>query len=268
MANRKLPFGYCMQGGQIHVVEAEAEVVRIIFASYAEGNSYEALAEWLNGGKFLYLPGKPWNKNTVARLLQDKRYLGNQTYPSIIAAEMFGCRKPAVRGKWDHPQIKDIRVLARCHICGEAVRRERKDTWRCPNCMTSAVKITDKRLMAGVAELLQRICEHPDAVCLPPATDIESGGVLAAKNNLSQEMERAEFNESTARAKVLSLAAARFDTLGSEDYESMRIQYILARTEQSGGLDTELLRQITSAILICPTGEVSLKLRNGQIIKE
>jgi len=152
--------------------------------------------------KIPYLPGKPWNKNTVARLLQDKRYLGNQTYPSIIAAEMFGCRQPTVRGKLDHPQIKDIRVLARCGICGEAVRRERKDTWRCPNCMTSAAETTDKHLMAGVAELLQGIREHPDTVCLPPATDIESGGVLAAKNNLSQELECAEFNESAASRRI------------------------------------------------------------------
>jgi len=267
MANRKLPFGYCMQGGQIRVVEAEAEIVRMIFTSYAEGNSYEALSEWLNGGKLPYFPGKPWNKNTVARILQDKRYLGNQAYPSIIAAEMFEGRKPTVSGKMDHPQFKEIRILARCRICGEVVRRERKDTWRCPNCMTSAVETTDKCLMVDVTELLQGICEHPDAVCLPPATDIESGGVLAAKNNLSQQLERAEFNESAARSKALSLAAARFNALGSEDYETMRIQYILARTEQRGGLDTELLRQITSAILICPTGEVSLRLKNGQIIK-
>ena len=40
-----------------------------------------------------------------------------------------------------------------------------------------------------------------------------------------------------------------------------------ARAEQNGGLDTALLRQITSAILIFPTGEVSLKLKNGQILK-
>ncbi len=267
MANRKMPFGYCMQGGQIRVVETEAEIVRMIFTSYAEGNSYETLAEWLNGGKFPYYPGKPWNKNAVARMLQDKRYLGNHTYPSIIAAEMFGSRKPTVSGKLDHPQLKDIRILARCRICGKAVRREHKDTWRCPNCMTSAVESTDKRLMIDVAELLQGICEHPDAVGLPPAADIESDGVLTAKNNFDQELDRAEFNESAARAKALSLAAARFDTLGSEDYETMRIQYILARTEQNSGLDTELLRQITSAILICPTGEVSLRLKNGQIIK-
>lgn len=75
------------------------------------------------------------------------------------------------------------------------------------------------------------------------------------------------FNESEAKAKAISLASARFNALGSEDYETMRIQYILTRAGQNGGLDTELLRQITSAILIHPDGAVSLKLKNGQIIE-
>ena len=87
------------------------------------------------------------------------------------------------------------------------------------------------------------------------------------ENELDLAIHAEVFNESEARAKAISLAAARFNALGSEDYETMRIQYILARTEQDGGLDTALLRQITSAILIFPTGEVSLKLKNGQIMK-
>ena len=64
---------------------------------------------------------------------------------------------------------------------------------------------------------------------------------------------------------ALSLAAARFNARGSEDYETMRIRYILASAEQHDGLDIVLLRQITSAILIYPTGAVSLKLKNSQI---
>lgn len=247
MANRKLPFGYCMQNGQICVADAEAEIIRMIFTSYAEGNSYETLAEWLNHGEHAYFPGRRWNKNTLARILQDERYLGNGVYPAILAAVAFQRRKPAASGKLNHPQIKDVRVLARC--------------------MTSAVNSTDKRLMDSVAELLQGLCRHPDAVVSLPAADMESEGILAAKDSLTHELENGEFDEATARAKAISLAAARFDALGSEDYETMRIQYILARAEQNGGLDTALLRQITSAILIFPTGEVSLRLKNRQIIK-
>lgn len=247
MANRKLPFGYCMESGQICVVDDEAEIIRMIFTSYAEGNSYETLAEWLNHGEHAYFPGRRWNKNTLARILQDERYLGNGVYPAILAAVAFQRRKPAASGKLNHPQIKDVRVLARC--------------------MTSAVNSTDKRLMDSVAELLQGLCRHPDAVVSLPAADMESEGILAAKDSLTHELENGEFDEATARAKAISLAAARFDALGSEDYETMRIQYIFARAEQNGGLDTALLRQITSAILIFPTGEVSLRLKNRQIIK-
>ncbi len=262
-----MPFGYCMREGRICIVEAEAEVVRMIFTSYAEGNSYDALAEWLNNGAPAYFPGKRWNKNTVARILQDERYLGSNVYPAIITATAFKTRQPTVSGRSSHPQIKDIRILARCAVCGGVVRRERMDSWRCPDCMTTTVRTTDKQLIERVTELLRNLCERPDAVELPPADDIENGSVLAAKNDLDHALESAEFDEPAARAKVISLAAARFDALGSKDYETTRIQYILARTEQNGEANTDLLRQITSAILILPTGEISLKLKNGQIMK-
>ena len=80
-------------------------------------------------------------------------------------------------------------------------------------------------------------------------------------------MDKPEFDESAATAMALSRAAARFNALGSEDYETMRIRYILASAEQHDGLDIVLLRQITSAILIYPTGAVSLKLKNSQIVE-
>ena len=99
MANRKLPFGCCMESGQICVVDDEAEIIRMIFTSYAEGNSYETLAEWLNNGRYPYAPGKRWNKNTLARILQDERYLGNSVYPAILTADAFQRRKPASSGK-------------------------------------------------------------------------------------------------------------------------------------------------------------------------
>ena len=40
MTNRKLPFGYRMESGQVRAAEAEAEVVEMVFACYAKGASY------------------------------------------------------------------------------------------------------------------------------------------------------------------------------------------------------------------------------------
>lgn len=267
MANRTLPFGYCISSGKVCIVETEAEIVRMIFTSYAEGRSYNDLTRWLNSQSTPYLPGKLWNKNAVARILQDERYLGGDIYPPILAAENFECRKPSAVGRLNQPQMKDIRILSRCSVCGEPVRRERKNSWRCPHCMISAVPSTDRQLITNVSELLQGLCVHPNMVSSLPSAEEKPSSVLTAEDEFAHELEAAEFNESAAKAKAFSLAAARLDALGSEDYETMRIRYILTRTEPSAELDTALLRQITSAILIHPTGEVSLKLKNGQTVE-
>ena len=67
MTNRKLPFGYRMESGQVRAAEAEAEVVEMVFACYAKGASYETLVKSLNKGTVPYAPGRPWNKNKIGR---------------------------------------------------------------------------------------------------------------------------------------------------------------------------------------------------------
>lgn len=267
MANRTQPFGYFIADGKVRIVEDEAKIVRRIFARYAEGFSYNDLTRWLNGQRIPYYPGKQWNKNAIARILKDERYLGSDAYPPILGVEDFGHRKPTAAGWLNLPQVKDIRILARCSVCGEPIHRERANTWRCPHCMVSTVPATDRQFINDVSELIRGLCGSPDIVNIPAFADEQTPSVLDAENELASELDAVEFNESAAKAKVLSLAAARFNALGSEDYETMRIQYALAQKEPSDELDSELLHQITSAILIRPTGEVSLKLKNGQIVE-
>lgn len=246
MANRKLPFGYRMENGQVCVEEAEAEIVRMIFSRYGEGTSYETLAKSLNGGTVPYAPGRPWNKNMVARVLRDRRYLGDETYPALVTAERFANATPDHAGRLTCPQIKDIRILARCPACDGAVRRERRNAWRCPHCMTTAARTTDKRLIADVNDLLRWLLDHPEAVAVPAVTVEEF--VTAAED----------------KATAMATAAGRLNALDSADYEAMRIRYILAQAEP----EDNLLRQITSAVLLYPDGTVQLQLRNRQIIKK
>ena len=267
MANRTLPFGYRMRSGNITVVENEAEIVRMIFASHAEGNSYEKLAYGLNSRDIPFSPGRPWNKNAVARLLKDIRYLGDDTYPPIVTTEEFKDRKTNACGRREHPEIKDIRILARCAVCGGAVRRERKNVWRCSHCMAEAAHITDKRFMESTAGLLSALCESPDVVKFTPASDAEDQHIADLRDSFAQELDRPDFRESTARNQAIALTAAQFDALGSEDYETMRIQRLLSQAEPRDSLNTVLLRQITSAILLRSNGAVGLKLKNGQIFE-
>jgi len=272
MAIRKLPFGYHIQNGRVCIADREAEVVRAIFHRYAECPSYDRLAEELNGQDVPYAPGKQWNKSMVARILRDGRYLGGSEHPQIIMPETFQrakAAKPDAAGTISHPEIKDIRILARCGLCRGPMRRERKDYWRCPHCMGSPAHIKDEYLMLGVDRLLRRLRDQPDIADPSPAPDTEYEGeaVQQAQASLAAELDKPAFDEDAAQSAALALAAARFDALGSQDYETMRIRYALDHTERADGLDTALLRQIAAAVLIHPTGAVSLQLKNRQIIE-
>ena len=270
MAIRKLPFGYHIRDGQIQIEENEAQIVRMIFDSYTEHPSYNRLASELNDQDVPYVPGKPWNKNMVARVLQDERCLGGSTYPQIVTPESFQrarTAKPDVSGTADCVEIKDIRTLARCGLCLGHMRRERKDRWQCPQCMNSPASIKDGHLILCVVRLLRRLREQPDTITPSSAIPTDDEAVQCVQDDFAHELDKPEFDESAATTKALSRAAARFNALGSEDYETMRIRYVLTGTDQHDGLDIVLLRQITSAILIYPTGAVSLKLKNSQIVE-
>ncbi len=269
MANRKLPFGYCLRNGQVQEETTEAEMVRLIFRRYGEGASYGTLADELSALGCAYAPGRPWNKNMVARILQDGRYLGNAEYPPLLPPELFDqaqSARPDVSGRLECPEIKDIRALARCAQCGEPMRRMRKNYWYCSNCMASPGKIKDEALILCVERLLRGLRGHPETIVPAPATEGENEAVQTAQDLLAHELERSEFDEAAAKAQAVALASARFDALGSGDYEAMRLRHLLGGAEPGGGLDAALLRQVAAAVLIHPSGAVSLKLKNGQAI--
>ena len=269
MANRKQPFGYQIRDGQIKIKENEAQAVRMIFDCYTAGMSYSRLTDKLNGQSVPYVPGKPWNKNMLARVLQDERYTGGAAYPQIITPESFQyarAAKPDTSGTTDRAEIKDIRILARCGLCHGPMRRERKGRWQCPKCMDSPAGIKDSHLILCVERLLRRLHEKPETVAPSPAAPSNDEAVRRAQDDFAHELDKPEFDESAATAKAIALAAARFNAIGSADYETMRLQYILKNSKPQDGLDTGLLRQITSAILIYPNGVVSLELKNSQII--
>ena len=133
--------------------------------------------------------------------------------------------------------------------------------------MTVPAKIRDENLILCVGRLLRYLREHPESIAPAPASEGDSEAVQAAQEGLAHELERAEFDEAAAKAQAIALASARFDALGSGDYEAMRLRQLLDCAPQNDGLDTELLRQIAAAVLIHPSGAVSLKLRNGQTLE-
>ena len=86
---RRQPFGYQLDFGEIVLQETEAETVELIYQKYADGTSFTRLAEMLQEIGVPYDGQRPWNKNMVARILENRKYLGEDGYPQIIPAELF-----------------------------------------------------------------------------------------------------------------------------------------------------------------------------------
>lgn len=268
MKIRKLSYGYCIQNGKICADKRDADTVRTIFDHYIQLASYEKLVNMLECQGIPYIAGKRWNKNIVARILKDRHYMGNDAYPAILSQEIFQRAEAANSWSCDSPEriqmIKNLRALVRCPSCGGSMLRNFRANWRCPDCMKSSVKVTDESLIIGVTELLTQLKGQAHKIEIPSIVP-ESDTVHNLEEALFQGLNSDDFDEASAKSTVLQLAATQFDALGSRDYETMRLQYMLSNREQDGEFDAGLLFDITSAILIHPSGTIGLKLKNGQI---
>lgn len=74
------PMGYEIVDGKIVINEEEAEMIRTMYAVYLLGASYKAAAKAV---------GLPLKHSGVKHILQNKKYLGSESYPAIIDQETF-----------------------------------------------------------------------------------------------------------------------------------------------------------------------------------
>ena len=73
------PYGYERRDGKIEIIETEAEIVRELYLRYLAGESYYALAKYLNARNVPTFGG-PWSMERVRQLLLNGRYAGIVEY--------------------------------------------------------------------------------------------------------------------------------------------------------------------------------------------
>ena len=85
MKNRTIPYGYTYAEGRIILHPQESEIVREVCQDYLSGQSMLWIAQGLNNRMIEYMVGVyGWNKARIKRIIEDKRYLGDEKYPAII----------------------------------------------------------------------------------------------------------------------------------------------------------------------------------------
>ena len=242
MGNRKQPFGYRMTLGEITIQPEEAETVRSIYLQYIAGASFKQLAEQLQAEDVLYDEDKSWNKNMVARILEDDRYIGKKEFPALITAEQFDAAQK--RRKEMRPAYKQTpaqKALRR--LCGAP---------------------PSERVEKIVTDLLNELIRCPDRV--RPSASQAATTCGKTREELTSALERQPIDEDNARALLLQLAAEQYDAIGNTEYETVRLRRLLTGCKPMTEPDAELLQSAVSKVRVTNKC-VTVTLKNGQVIE-
>ena len=241
MGNRKLPFGYQMRMGEIIRNESEAKAVQDIFLRYTLGASLKAIAEHMSKTGPTYDEGKSWNKNMVARILENAKYTGADNYPKLVDIKSFEAAAEKRQTKQRLPERTPTQKALK-RVCSKPPTPE---------------------VEQQVTHLLGRLAEQPERIILPERMLAPTHTNTQAE--LDDVLNTRPLDEAAARSLICKLAQEQYDAIGNEEYETERLRRLFAAFECTEELNAELLQSAVSAVLVTRQ-TVRLQLKNGQII--
>ena len=242
-SKRKMVFGYRMELGDIVPSPNEAETVRYIYTRYLAGASFQCLANELNQKALPYHTGKSWNKNMVARILEDSRYAGTERFPAILSPEQL--QKATQRRSERKPVVQ--------------ITEAQKTLRRLCNGRPSAA------VESQVLSLLNGLAASPEQIKPQPQT-VNRGEQAEMERRFSAALTTSPVDENNAKELALRLAGMQYSAIGSSEYESQRLRHLFTAAAPMAEIDAELLKSTVSQIYI-KKGQASLLLKNGQIIE-
>lgn len=241
MGNRKLPFGYQMRMGEIIRNEPEAKTVQDIFLQYTLGASLKEIAEQMSKTGPSYDEGKSWNKNMIARILENTKYTGADSYPKLVDIKLFETAAEKRQAKQRLPERTPAQKALK-RVCSKPPTPE---------------------IEQQVTHLLGRLVEQPERITQPARTSKPTYTNTQAE--LDDVLNTQPLDEDAARNLICKLAQEQYDAIGNEEYETERLRRLFTAFECTAELNAELLQSTVSAVLVTHQ-TVRLQLKNGQII--
>ena len=240
-SKRKMVFGYRMELGDIVPSPNEAETVRYIYTRYLAGASFQCLANELNQKALPYHTGKTWNKNMVARILEDDRYIGEKEFPALIPTEQFHAaqerRKEMCPEYKQTPAQKELRKL-----CGGTV---------------------PDSVARKVLKILNQMVDDPQIIKIETSGVPTTEDIRRLRQELDTLLQTPPVDADTARQKALEVASLKLASVKTEEYESHRLRGVFETHPKMDALDAALLKQSLRKIE-CHDDTVCLLLKNGQ----
>ena len=117
----KAPFGYRLVKGGLEIVEAEAEIIRLIFQRYLNGRSMEDIAKEITRYGIPTRDKTPyWQTTSIQYVLHNEKYAGDSLAQKTYTTRTLPHRKKRNQGEYDqyfvpgsHPAIIDRELFDR-----------------------------------------------------------------------------------------------------------------------------------------------------------
>ena len=177
MALRHITYGYKIEKGLPVIVPEEAEVVRQIFNRYNNGESLLSISNVLTEQQVHYFEDKhQWNKNMVARILENGKYIGEQAYPSIVSQYAFETanKSKSERGRQKiegTAEVEYLRGFLFCACCGRKMTRrgmwKTRERWVCPCGCKKDIYLSDRVVTDGIVQAFMKIRKNPALLDCP-----------------------------------------------------------------------------------------------------
>lgn len=272
---RYFPFGYHMINGKIEIVPGEAELLHRITVRYLEGWSLLRLANMAEQSGIPYRENAGgWNKNMIARILDDTRYWNEKEYPPIFDREL-GEQLAAMRKSKATPQPVNrfIQKKLTCSQCGTALIRNSRNSpqiyWDCKSCQARFNKLDDAGLLTAVTEKFLAIYREPQ-LTEPESIVEQSLSMQAARltNEIHQALNQREVDPQRLLPLILECAAEKYKTcrIQESDHITMKISALFQEHSHDEKLDRNLFEQTIEQVILKPDGTVQLRLLNGKVL--
>ena len=274
--NRRIPFGYIMENGEISTEPREVYAVAKIFDEYIDGKSLLNIANMMQIEGIPYHPQEKsqWNRNMVKRILENEKYLGTDKYPQLVDKAKFDKVNEIKTKKATNlcivpDDMKDIRNMTICSECRKRLFRNQNGTWDCKTyrCGGFQHKVTDQMIISAVLNILNSAIANPSLLETGGELSIytPNGNVTRQKNEISRLLDSPNIDYERIKTEIMRLAEIKYDCCTYDDIVQ-KTQYLkkkLAGREQLNELDIDLLKSCAVYISVSKYACITLEMING-----
>lgn len=227
-----------------------------------------------------YMPGTTgWNKARLKRIIEDKRYLGDNSYPSIIEKGIYD-KAQAVRALRNTQKALDrtadifkLQLPVLYEECGASMYRKHDsrttfgEKWVCKTC-GAVIKISDNDFLSAITECINYLIAKPTIVQSEPTPTEPPVEVIHLKNEIGRMLDSPVIEKETLKNRIFEYASLLYENLDTTQRMTEMIRATLQRTRSLSCYNGELTVEIASAITLHTDKTVSLTLKNGQQIRK